>query len=174
MSEIKKETVRDQNYLVCDGTWFSPDTDPAVMRVLNQARKDKTRIRIFLGDTAPESNTYGKIWPECYDVTGYVGRSMGSVAIPLLLKNSRSMGGGAILCGNILKITNIKTKACLYQHPNAWFPLYIAKGTGVYLAKNNEAENLEAQPSFDFSSCKDGERKAQNMASFLMGNRDCP
>lgn len=49
-------------------------------------------------------------------LVGYVSRSCGNFKIPLLINNSRSIGGPSILDGNIVKITI--DKVVVYQHPN--------------------------------------------------------
>ncbi|MFZ4582578.1 MAG: hypothetical protein ACOYM7_08000 [Paludibacter sp.] len=99
-------------YLVQDQFSFTSDTDIKVMHVINQLFKNKFRFRLWYGDTET-----GESWSEEYDTIGTVGRSTGTVKIPLLIKRSNSYGGMAILTGSIIKIVNIETGFALYVHP---------------------------------------------------------
>ena len=81
------------------GTCFCEATPEPVVDRLEDARINKYRIRIFLGN--PKT---GRDWGEENDVTGYVGRSGGTIQVPLLIANRRSTGGGAILDECIVKI----------------------------------------------------------------------
>jgi len=92
---------------------FSKETPKEVIKVILDAMESRIRIRVDYGNTKT-----GKSWNEIYDVTGYVGRSTGTVKIPLLVHNSRSYGGGGILDGSIIKIeySNKNNGGVLYQH----------------------------------------------------------
>ena len=79
-------------------TFYHNDTNSDVIKVLEQVRQDHTRIQLDLGDAKT-----GRDWNEVHDITGYVGRSMGPKKIPILVYNSRSFGGGAILDHCIVK-----------------------------------------------------------------------
>lgn len=107
-------------YKEINGTSYHAQTPDKVCNVLEQARATRTRIKIDLGytDEAPEGKQVGQSWGEIHDVTGYVGRSTGRVKIPLLVYNSRSMGGGAILDHCIVQIKESRGGRVLYQHPN--------------------------------------------------------
>lgn len=104
-----------EKYKIVNGTAYNINTSDEVIKVLESARTDKKRIRIFYGDT----NT-GRDWMEIDDTIGTVGRSTGINKIPLLIKNSRSMGGGAILDHCIVKITI--DKEIVYQNPEYYLP----------------------------------------------------
>jgi hypothetical protein len=109
-------------YQVINGTYYAIGTPLKVVDVLERARQNKTRIVIDLGFT--ESNerstpeTLGQSWMETFDTTGYVGRSMGPIKVPLLIPNSRSHGGGQISTTSIVRILTSKGKHVLYEHPN--------------------------------------------------------
>ena len=92
MAEIK--------YKVVNGTSYHQNAPDAVIRVLENAMRTNKRIRVFYGDTET-----GRDWMEIYDTIGTIGRSCGQNKIPLLIKNSRSYGGCAILTDCIVKIT---------------------------------------------------------------------
>ena len=82
-----------------NGTTFHDETPAAVAEALERARATGDRVRFWLGD--PET---GEDWGEENHVTGKVGRSTGQVKIPLLLANSRSRGGSAILTECIIRL----------------------------------------------------------------------
>ncbi len=79
--------------------WFTPRTADEVKRILCELCGTEKRIRLFLGEP-----TTGEVWPEEYDVIGRIGCSMGPVKVPLLLRTSRSIVGGAILTHCVLGI----------------------------------------------------------------------
>jgi len=92
---------------------FDSRASPEVVRVLAQARRNRTRVRIYYGNTVT-----GQPWNEEHDVTGYVGRSTGRIKIPLMVHNTRSLGGTAILDSCIVRIATARGKRTLYQHPS--------------------------------------------------------
>lgn len=97
-----------------NGTTYKDETPEDVIRVLERARMARFRIRVDYGDTET-----GESWGESFDTTGYVGRSMGPVKIPILVHNARSMGGGGILDHCIVRIeyANKRDGGVLYEHP---------------------------------------------------------
>ena len=100
-------------YQVVNGTSYHEDTPQRVVNILENLRHNGSRLRIHYGDTDT-----GRDWMDENDVTGYVGRSGGSIKIPLLIHNSRSSGGGGILDHCIVKITTTcQPKRTLYIHP---------------------------------------------------------
>jgi hypothetical protein len=92
------------------------------------------------------------------DVTGYVGKSTGNQPIPLLVHNSRSFGGGALLDHCIVKVTDIATGRTLYQHPRYNAPQVTVKGSEVYIGGEL------------YARCKD-ELQSWRLAAFMRGNR---
>lgn len=105
-----------KSYKVVNGTYYDENTPDEVIRVLENARKNRQRIRVFYGNTIT-----GQDWGEDCDTMGYVGRSCGEVKEPLLIKTKRSDGGAAILTGCIVKITI--DKRTFYCHPNYRYPV---------------------------------------------------
>lgn len=101
----------EKQYKVVNGISFDARTPDKVCNILARHCGGRNqRVRIFLGDT-----TTGKDWCEVYDTIGYIGRSTGTVKIPLMVATARSLGGGAILDHCIVKITI--DKETVYQHP---------------------------------------------------------
>lgn len=98
-------------YKQVNGTFYHVETNDEVIRVLENCRESRTRIVLDYGDTKT-----GNSWNEVYDVTGRVGRSGGVVKIPILVHNSRSMGGGAIFDHCIIGIKESKGGRVMYAH----------------------------------------------------------
>ncbi len=103
----------ESKYKEVNGTSYNSTTNDEVIRILEICRQNKTRIVLDYGDV----NT-GKSWGETNDITGYIGRSTGSIKIPILVHNKRSMGGGAILDSSIVRIVTSLGKCELYCHSN--------------------------------------------------------
>lgn len=93
------------------GTAYHEETPARVCEILETAIKSRQRLQLYYGD----ANT-GKNWNEELDTRGTIGRSTGTVKIPLLIATSRSHGGGAILDHCIVKIRN--KYGIIYRHEN--------------------------------------------------------
>ena len=109
------ETVIDnigREYQQYNGTCYHANTPMELILLLERIRICQTRVRFHWGDIET-----GRDWKDELDCKGRLGRSTGSVKIPILLYNSRSIGGGAILDHCIVKITEAKGGRVLYQHP---------------------------------------------------------
>lgn len=94
------------------GTWFDPETHPEVMRQLELARVGKYRLRLEYGDRQT-----GQAWDDRPN-NGTIGRSMGPLKVPLLIKTARSYGGEAILTSCIVRISETPGGRVLWQHPS--------------------------------------------------------
>jgi hypothetical protein len=115
-------------YKIVNGTAYHLTTDDNIVRVLENARRSRDRIRLFLGDIDT-----GQSWLEEYDTMGYVSRSTGRIAVPILLNTIRSSGGGSILDHCIVRITI--DKKVVYSHPNFHVGEFeIREGNTVYPA----------------------------------------
>lgn len=108
----------DIEYKIINGTAYHKETSDEVVRVLESARNNHTRIKLYYGDVET-----GRDWNELYDTTGTIGRSTGSIKIPLLIRTERSLGGGGILDHCIVKIKDTKTGRVLYQNPKYQAPV---------------------------------------------------
>ena len=147
------------SYQVVNGTAYHVETCQEVIDQLERAMRNKSRIRVFYGDSET-----GKDWLEENDTIGTVGRSTGSIKIPLLLKNSSSYGGGAILDHCIVRITVDKWQ--VYQHEN----YHLGELTIEELDMDEYTHRVcvDGQEHANFSSLG----KAENYISFLKGERN--
>jgi hypothetical protein len=111
---MRKEEINGRTYSVTNsGTYYNEGTPQRIIEILEQARETGQRLQLFYGDIET-----GRNWNEEYNTTGTIGRSTGTVKIPLLIATSRSMGGGGISTDRIIAIRDTKTKKVLYRSPN--------------------------------------------------------
>lgn len=106
--------------MIIDGTTYHDKTPLRLGELLERARRGGWRLKLCYGYTEDHENgKAGQDWSERYGVTGYVGRSMGPEKVPLLLHNSLSVGGGAILDHYIVRVmfSNKRDGGDLYKHP---------------------------------------------------------
>jgi hypothetical protein len=109
----KGEKERTLHRAGLTGPFYDDETPPEVIAKLEHARLGRYRIRLCYGD-----KTTGADWQEIHDVEGYVGMTTGCAPVTILVYNTRSLGGGAILTSCIVKIkTTGKEGAVLYKHP---------------------------------------------------------
>jgi hypothetical protein len=94
--------IDQTKYKVVNGTYYAADTPDEVIQVLERARESRVRLAIAY---EPESR------PEF----GRVGRSMGPVKVPILVHNTRSMGGGGICTSIIVEIRESNGGRVLYK-----------------------------------------------------------
>jgi len=143
---------------------FDNNTCDKVKTVLTECYNNQCRVRVWYGDTDT-----GLSWMDEYDTMGTIGRSTGQQKIPLLIKNSRSNGGGGILCHCIIRIDVISSKRTIYKHPLFYVPL-------LTVATNNDNDTKNKYP---FIVLKDNglqarfksEKQATNYVDFMISNR---
>lgn len=102
MIKYINETLSNGNeikYKVINETCYHIETPSLVVDILEASRQNKTRLKLYYGDTKT-----GVLWGDV--VTCRVGRSTGRIKIPLAIKQSRSMGGEGLLDHCIVKITS--------------------------------------------------------------------
>ena len=111
---INHNNGHSTTYKITDsGTAYHIDTPEKVVSVLETARINQTRVKIYYGDKET-----GRDWHEEHDTTGRISRSTGTVKIPLIIHNNKSIGGPSILDHRIVKIKRLSDGYILYQHPN--------------------------------------------------------
>ena len=94
-------------------TAYRKGTPKQVIDILENARKYGERLKFNFGNVET-----GKSWNEEHDIIGRIGRSGGTVKVPLLIHNSRSHGGGEISVDRILKITSTNFGKVVYKASN--------------------------------------------------------
>lgn len=148
------------------GFWFNGDTPRAVKDVIVDNRNK--RVRLHIGDKET-----GRVWLEEHDVIGRVGRSIGSVNVPLIIE-AGEIGGGEILTHCILAIQDTKTKKWLYRADNFKLPelkivpqnLSVTTKAGKpYKYTHAVVRDNETQANFT------SEQKALNYIAFMRGER---
>lgn len=92
-------------------TYFDPGTSPKVARVLELCRSNGTKVRLIQGDTST-----GRSWLDEHDVVGTIGRSMGTLKVPLLIE-SGACCGSAILTACLLGIVDRDNGEFIFRHP---------------------------------------------------------
>jgi hypothetical protein len=100
-----------KKYKTINGTSYDVRTPDEVVAILENARQTRTRLHVSLGDS--ES---GRDWIEENMVHGVIGRSTGSIKIPLLIHNRRSVGGPGLLDHCIVRIRTSRGGRILWQH----------------------------------------------------------
>lgn len=146
-------------YQVINGTFYHAETSQPVINVLENARINRKRIRIYFGDTKT-----GKCWNEEHDIFGYVGRSTGENKIPLLVANFRSYGGGALLDHCIIKIRESKGNRVLYQAANFQQPVIEVKEATENLGQYSHELFIDGQLYSRHKSLKSAELLKKRMS----------
>lgn len=106
-----------KKYKIVNGTSYDERTPDDVIAVLENARQNRTRLHVSLGETDNDRGQVGRDWLEEFETHGYVGRSMGPIKVPLLIANRRSTGGGAILDHCVVRIRESAGGRVLYRNP---------------------------------------------------------
>lgn len=101
-----------------DNTCYQSETPVELIDILQHLREVHERIKITYGD-----RDTGIAWPEEYDIIGFVSRSTGKLPIPILVYSDRSMGGGSILTGCILKVVTYPGRKVYYKAKNFQEPI---------------------------------------------------
>ncbi len=155
---------------IVNGTSYHDETPRAVIDKLEDARVSGARIRLFYGDQLT-----GRCWMEEYDTIGRVGRSTGKEKIPLLIKTSRSFGGGAILDHCIVKI--MVGGRTVLQHPKFHMPemtIQLITSTDYFGGGNLWSQGYTHAVYFDnmllWAPFKTKEQ-AENYIAFMKGER---
>ena len=159
------------------GTWFKYGENiqnegwkykenEKLWKVLSSLVHSGRRVRVWYGDTET-----GRSWNEEYEVTGTIGRSTGKIAIPLLIKNSRSYGG-ALLDDCIVRIDDIKEKRTIYKAYNFHvedMKVYAIFGDANY--KYQVAKLSEDSGEWEVQANFKTEQQAHNYVAFMRGKR---
>jgi len=164
------------------GTYYHDTTPREVVEALEMAQATGARVRLFTGDRKT-----GKQWFDEHDVCGTVSHSMGPHKIPLLIKNSRSMGGGGILTDCIVRL--LVNGREVYRHPkyrepvftireikpdemppsNRAYPAQSLRSMGLRSMGYTHAADIDGENYANFKSLS----AAQRWVAFMKGERMC-
>ena len=164
-------------YVNYHGTWFTYGRNiqnegwkykenEKLWNVLSSLVHSDRRVRIWYGDIET-----GRSYNDIYDVTGRIERSTGKIAIPILIKNSRSYGG-ALFDDYIVRIDDIKEKRTLYRLDNFHiedmkvYELFGDANFNYQVAKLSE-DSGEWEVLASFKT----EQQAHNYVAFMRGKR---
>lgn len=100
-----------KNYFEHKGIYFREGTPLKTCDKLIELYQTKERVIFDFGNLET-----GESWGEVYDIYGTIGKSTGIKPILLLINNSRSLGGGAILTNCILTIKTSKGKKLIFKN----------------------------------------------------------
>lgn len=143
----------ENKYKEYNGTSYHKETSEEVIQCLDQLLNNRERVRIWYGKN-------GKSWNEEYDILGYIGRSTGENKIPLLINNSRSYGGGALLDDSIVKIVRTSDNRTIWQHKKFSQAKFTFKDNKVFIDGKAYAPH-----------CKNN-NSAKNLCAFMNGERN--
>lgn len=114
--KVNQKVIDGKTYQVTEfGTYFGKTTPWKVVEAIENARLNNDSVLFRMGDVET-----GRDWMDDFDVSGTIGRSTGSIKIPLLIKTHRSMGGMGILDECILRL--FVNKHEVYKHPRYFCP----------------------------------------------------
>jgi hypothetical protein len=139
------------------GTCYHADTPDPVIDILETLRQNQRKVRLFYGDTQT-----GQSWFDEHDVVGYIGRSTGSIKVPLLIPPGE-IGGPAILDQCIIRINT--ARKVLYQHEQF--------RTGAFALVRGKFKRLPWEVLIDqavFARFQE-KRQAQRYMDFMQGKR---
>ena len=148
--------------MIVNGTTYKDETPDEVIQALERARLTNKRVRLYYGD-----HETGRDWLEENDVTGYIGRSMGPrYCVPILLYNSRSIGGPALLDGCIVRL--LVDGREVYRTPNYKEPVFTLTHEGpgdlrerVYVDGKNIANFRTEKQALRWIAFMKGERRTR-------------
>lgn len=100
-------------YKNINGIDFNINTPDQLANLIIDLYNTKTRIIVDYGNTETKQS-----WNEIHDIRGYIGKSTGSIKVPLLVYNKRSYGGTQLLTDCILSIKTTKGNKTLYDINN--------------------------------------------------------
>lgn len=121
------KTVFD-NHKEVGGLYFHVNTPQEVCAEILRAFAADYRVRLFYGD-----RDSGVCWSDMYNVMGTVRCSTGPMRIPILVHNSTSSGGPAILTSSVVRMVRTSDKKVLYTHKAfEYVNHYEVKGASVY------------------------------------------
>jgi hypothetical protein len=149
-----------KTYKIIDGFYFDEKTEENAIKEILKAYNGKYRIRIWYGDEK-------KSWNEEHDVIGTIGKSTGTIKIPLLIKSSRSYGGIRILdyCIVRIDVNYGDCKKTRYIKDGVYFPTFYTLYDGEILkVYYNDIDGKQTLYGFNKT-----EKSTINLCNFMNG-----
>lgn len=88
-------------YKIYNGTSYHVETPQDIINKLEYARENRKRVLVTYKEGWEDFTGYTK---DGLNVHMYIGRSTGSIKIPLHISSSRSIGGGALSDNAIIRV----------------------------------------------------------------------
>ena len=168
--------IDGNEYKVLNGTWFNAETPDWLCEVLEALRQNGKRVRVFYAyrnEEKAEGKTFpaGVAWTDEFDVTGRIGRSCGSIRIPLLINTRRSLGGSSLLDSCIGCI--MSTDGCTwYRMVGFKFPEWrIVKKVLDSKTVYSLEYRTERMEDFQTHAVSDSEDYVRRLHDFMTGRR---
>lgn len=99
--------------------YFDDGEYMACYNALKVVQANGRRVRVWYG-----SHQTGNVYPQEYDIMGYISQSTGREPCFLLVNNKRSYGGTALYPDNVVGIQYIDTRDFIYKHSKFNKPEY--------------------------------------------------
>lgn len=161
-------------------TWFTPDTDPKVERILQRAiNATPTVLRLFYGDAQT-----GRDWCEEWSAVGAIGRTAGTYKVPLVLEALRDSNGertfakygDSINTASVLRIIDVDSGRELYRHESYQVPEFevrAATGTAAAAGLDFSVVRLEADGTQPTLANFKTRYEADDYIAFMRGHKPC-
>lgn len=162
-------------------TWFTPDTDPKVERILQRAINANPTVvlRLFYGDVQT-----GRDWCEEWSVVGAIGRTGGIYKVPLVLEALRDSNGertfakygDSINTKSVLRIIDVDSGRELYRHESYQVPEFEVRasvGTAAAAGLDFSVIRLEADGTQPNVANFKTRYQADDYIAFMRGHKPC-
>ena len=183
--EIKRQTGIDgKEYKVCNGTFYSSEALDGAILALEYARTNKIRVRIFYAYKTAEEKERGvkdsefgvlEVWNEEFDCVGRLGRSTGTIKVPVLLSSSSSRYGSPILENKIVVVKTTGGRV-LFSADGLKFPEWRVnadadKKTCELLYKTSLMKDFKVYATCRNEDFQKAVRYINNLSNYMQGTR---
>lgn len=184
-TEIKRQTGTDgKEYKVCNDTFYSVEALDGAISALEYARTNQIRVRIFYAYKTAEEKERGvkdsefdvlEVWNEEFDCVGRLGRSNGSIKVPILLSSSASRYSSPILESRIVLIKTTEGRV-LFSADGLKFPEWKVnadadKKTCELLYKTSLMKDFKVYATCRNEDFQKAVRYIDNLSNYMQGAR---
>jgi hypothetical protein len=157
-------------------TWYRAGTPKKVAAILEAARcsysdngDQATILRLFYGDPAT-----GRDWIDEFETTGFIGRSMGPMRVPLIMEPllddvrdiTSSNYSGAINTVNVLRIIDVRRAEEVYRAKN-----YVLPQFAIEVKEGKASHPVEVKREGKTVAAFTGHEEAAEWIAFIQGFR---